>query len=285
MKNPLSNKSASFDPNDANKPIWRVQPNQLVSLLDMIKYPLDHMFGVVNAWFDLGLDQSPTLEEFKEKLLWIEKEAKFLGLKQSTKMSNNIYQQLLRKGNGYKDRDHDAYALQRIIEQEMGEIVFGYIPLDKTNYYEQEQLFGPLVAANFPQAADDIREAGNCFALMRYTACIFHLMRTLEYGLRALAKNLHVKTPRPIQVEDWGNIINVIDKKINLIETTRKRTPKRQVDLAFYHGAASQFRHFKDAWRNHAMHTQASYDEEAAKIVMNHVCNFMQHIATRLKEK
>lgn len=115
---------------------------------------------------------------------------------------------------------------------------------------------------------------------------IFHAMRVVEHGLRALARRLKVALPkkRHIDLEEWGKLISHIEGKIENIDNTRKRTPQREKDLEFYHGAASQFRHFKNAWRNHVMHGRASYDHEEAEKVLRHVHEFMDHIAARVKE-
>src|ERR1700687_6353897 len=43
--------------------------------------------------------------------------------------------------------------------------------------------FGYDVAKAFPRASDDILEATKCYALERYTASVFHLMRAIEIGL------------------------------------------------------------------------------------------------------
>lgn len=111
-------------------------------------------------------------------------------------------------------------------------------------------------------------------------------MRAVEHGLRSLAKNLRVRLPkkRHIDLEEWGNLIKHIEDKIDAIENMR-RTKRREAELEFYHGAASQFRHFKNAWRNHCMHSRATYELDEAAIVLRHVIEFMKHLAPRLGQK
>ena len=43
-----------------------------------------------------------------------------------------------------------------------------------------EAHFGKKVETAFPLAAEDISEAAHCLAFSRYTATMFHLMRTME---------------------------------------------------------------------------------------------------------
>lgn len=173
--------------------------------------------------------------------------------------------------------------LRNRINDEIRKHVFMYIPAEQAKYHNHFGLFGQDVRNRFPKANKEITEAGNCYAADNWTATVFHLMRAMEFGLRALARRLKVRLPKPIELEEWARIIVAIEKEILKIEQMPK-TRKRERDLEFYHGAASQFRHFKNAWRNHVMHTRSFYDEEEAGIVMRHVGEFMRHIATRLKE-
>jgi hypothetical protein len=55
--------------------------------------------------------------------------------------------------------------------------------------------------------------------------------------------------------------------------------------LQFCSEAASQFRYFKDAWRNHVAHSRASYDSREAFAIWEHTRDFMCSIAKRLAEK
>ena len=191
-------------------------------------------------------------------------------------------------GGGYSAGEfRDAlHILRERADDELQDIKFMFIPKDDTTLYEQDMLFGSEVAAAFPSASYDIKEAGSCLATNRATASVFHQMRALEFGLRALAKDLKIRLPkkRHIDLEDWGSLIDAIEGKIATIERTRRRTAKREADLQFYHGAAAQFRHFKNAWRNHVMHSRVNYEQEDAARALRHVDEFMRHIATRLKQ-
>jgi len=62
--------------------------------------------------------------------------------------------------------------------------------------------FGAEVEARFPSANEDIYEAAKCLALDRATACVMHLMRVCELGLKALATTINVQSQR-----DWGSYL------------------------------------------------------------------------------
>src|SRR5229473_6950447 len=69
----------------------------------------------------------------------------------------------------------------------LGRHRFAYIPEAAVPYFENEKLFGESVYNKFPDLREDIKDAGNCFAAALYTACVFHLMRIAEYGMRRIA--------------------------------------------------------------------------------------------------
>ena len=66
-------------------------------------------------------------------------------------------------------------------------------------------------------------EAGiDCYAIGHNTACIFHMTRVAEFGLRAIAKERGIKAvgrrkPTPIEWATWGLVIGEIEKAIEEI--------------------------------------------------------------------
>ena len=93
---------------------------------------------------------------------------------------------------------------------------FLWVAADRENLTDQDALFGKLVAAEFPSAAKDIMESGNCLAAECPTACVFHLMRASEIGLRALAKDRDMKFPdKPLELSEWGAILPKLDSIVS----------------------------------------------------------------------
>jgi len=91
--------------------------------------------------------------------------------------------------------------LQRRIEDEMEVRVFMAVDRIKADYFENPLLFGIEVAERLASANDDIVEAGTCLALGRGTACVMHLSRVVETGLRSIADTLDLP-----KRNDWANI-------------------------------------------------------------------------------
>jgi hypothetical protein len=74
-----------------------------------------------------------------------------------------------------------------------------------------QPLFGCDVAVKFPtEAAFEIDEASKCLALGRPTAAVFHLMRTMEVAVRAIARCLQIPDPLKPADRNWGAILGAI---------------------------------------------------------------------------
>lgn len=106
----------------------------------------------------------------------------------------------------------------------------------------------------FPSGKTEVEQAVDCYACEHNTACVFHLMRVAEYGLRALARERRVKLPkkRLLEWEGWNGVIVGIRKQVDLIGN-KPRGPARDAALGFDRGALEEFEGFKDAYRNNVM--------------------------------
>lgn len=135
-------------------------------------------------------------------------------------------------------------------------------------------------SANFQSAQRDSEEAGKCLAFDRGTACVFHLMRVMEVGLRALAASLNDPRLDPKRNPSWDSILKKCDEE--LAKPLKDRAPEWRQDDAFFSIAAAQLHAVKDAWRNPTMHVERHYDPEEAEDVWNAVRAFMRHLAKRL---
>jgi hypothetical protein len=137
----------------------------------------------------------------------------------------------------------------------------------------------------FTSAADDVVDAVNCLAADNNTACVFHLMRVAEFGLRALARERRVTLPkgRPLEWADWQQILDGIGTKVKAI-ANKPRGAARERALVFYNGVLAEFGAFKDAYRNNVMHARTSYDEHQARSTMLHVREFMERLAEKIDE-
>jgi HEPN domain-containing protein len=153
---------------------------------------------------------------------------------------------------------------------EMKSHLFFYVPEVRSKYYAGTvDMFGDEVKARFPSAIREIEGAGQAFACGLNTACVFHLMRIMEIGLRATATSLHISI-KP--TENWGEMLKQIS------------TANQGTEKSFYSGVRGSFAAVKDAWRNSTMHFDRSYSEKEAEEIIAAVKTFMRCLSIRLDE-
>lgn len=126
----------------------------------------------------------------------------------------------------------------------------------------------------------DVFCAVDCYALCHETASVFHCMRILEVGLRALAADVGLA----FELQQWQNIIEQIELKITAERKALPKGAEKNERLQFLSEAAKEFFYFKEGWRNHVSHGRGNYDENQALSVLEHVRTFMNHLASRLSE-
>src|SRR5206468_6948661 len=96
-------------------------------------------------------------------------------------------------GMNADELDAKIGSIQSMARNELKNKKFLYVSEELAEYYDNKSICGSKVAEKFGKALPDIIEAGNCYALGRPTACVFHLMRVIPYGMAVLAKKLKVK--------------------------------------------------------------------------------------------
>lgn len=163
------------------------------------------------------------------------------------------------------------------LEDDLVEHKFLYVQPSKLPYYMNQSLFGDPVNAKFSSVRGDIEEAGTCFAVGRNTAVVFHLMRVMEAGLRALAKELKAKFSPD---GPWGEILRNMKEPIENMPHKTRGQKKRKADFSAAHAHLDSV---KLAWRNDVMHPKESYKEEEAQQLLYNVRSFMQHLTEILK--
>jgi hypothetical protein len=254
---------------------------------------------IVRAIEERGSDSLPNereADETRKLIKRIEREAERLQLSRVLERlhefndDDELLQPLGNRRFTLAELRFQLEELHKDIQRTLPQNKFLMIPANKTKYYDQTELFGNMVYTNFESTRNDVLEVGNCFATGRNTACVFHCMRVLERGLHALVHELNSKFStninfsKGVEHTNWGNIIDKIESEIRELLKPTRQPRLAQSDLQFYSQAAKEFVYFKNTWRDDVSHSRSSYDPNEAKVVMEHVKAFMQHLATKLHE-
>jgi hypothetical protein len=172
-----------------------------------------------------------------------------------------------------KDQFHELY---RNVMRELQSEIFYHIPKERAQYSDpKEPLFGVAVYERFPRAIYDIEEAGKCLAFGRSTACVFHLMRVMEEGLKILAKALGIP-----YAPSWESYLDQINTRITAKHSTKSYKWKKVE--TFYKEVLGDLQMVKIAWRNPTMHIVRKYTPEEAEGVFGAVRTTMNRLAAEL---
>lgn len=185
---------------------------------------------------------------------------------------------LLNQKAGAKEIEQAVLELKNRLFDELCERQFLYVSPAKTKFYTEPMLFGRIVNDRFPTAIDDIEEAGKCLALGQATACVLHVIRVLEVGLKALAAALKIP-----YAPSWESYLRQIAAKID--EKHKNKTAKWKKDEKFYRDLSGDLIVIKQAFRNPTMHVGRKYGDEEAEQIFNSAKTFMSRLASHFNEK
>ena len=189
----------------------------------------------------------------------------------------------LRDGLLWSELGHHARALIEAIEGELKYRRFAFLQTQKAKLLDEFRKDWASVLEKFPNTAEDVEHAVECYALEQNTACVFHLMRVSELGLREIAKKVGVKLtdrgkPMPIEYATWDKVINGIKGRITAAHLKPKGAVRNR-QLQFYADATDQCTYIRDVWRNEVSHTRKSFNDGEAVGVMTRVRQFMELLA------
>jgi HEPN domain-containing protein len=165
-------------------------------------------------------------------------------------------------------------AFDRCIPLELETRIALVLPPAMAGHYEKAAPFGEEMEERFSSASYDIAEASKCLALGRTTSTVFHCMRIVERGLRAINSFLGLQDP---DNPNWGAWLNQIRVELD----SRK---KKWEEYDYFYGLYAQLQAIKTAQRNQTMHPASMYVEEEAKLIFDNTKFLMMKIVSRIDE-
>lgn len=286
---------------------WLVESFQLVSLLEMLEFSavkyvemvvaLERLTSIFNV--DVEIHTPFVTGEGKERITGplndFTENCKNMGLKTSAAFALQIVEKVNSnvsileslgtrqsdKSLSPQDLNTEISALRRIFYSELAGYDFMTVLPAKRDYYNKPLELFWKDGVRYDSAAVDVENAGKCFALNRHTACVFHLMRVMETGLRLLVTSLGYALPK--HNRSWHVILHRHLKDLHEPQP-ENRSPEWNANPEFYAEAAARLLAVKDAWRNKTMHVEINYDEDQAKDIWSHVSGFMRHLTTIIPE-
>ena len=150
-------------------------------------------------------------------------------------------------------------------------------------YYKAEFLFGEDVSKKFPSITADIEAAGKCYACDQTTASVFHSIRCLEAGIRAIARCLAVPDPTRGADRNWSNISKGIRDKME--SKWPQKTGRINGDAEIFDQLYGALAAMQNPYRNATMHLDSIYTAPDAIHLFEVVKGLMVRIAFRMDEQ
>jgi len=205
-----------------------------------------------------------------------------LSLPVTGKLIERLINQAQQQGCKFGEFVSEFNELLHRFTDELEDRLLFHIPSEHQKYFtESQKLMGDEVIAKFPSAIFDIEEAGKCLAITRETACVFHLMRIMEAGLRYLcveAASFGISIPDPDSNRSWSGWLDPIEKELR--KDRKLKTAEWNAIEPAYAQVAAHLRTVSTAWRNPTMHVGTKYTPEEAEDIFNATRGFMRHLST-----
>jgi len=171
--------------------------------------------------------------------------------------------------------------LQELIGSEMNAQTFLWVPPHPAVFYSKdaESMIGAQCCARFKSVQRELEEAAKCYSLARYTSCAFHLMRSTEAGVKALARAINYVPPH----DQWDLVFKRMKSEFALKPSQRPAHWQTHGD--FLETIWADLRAVSKAWRNDIAHLVDTYSEEEAKNLLTVIPMFLRDLAAQMNEK
>lgn len=259
---------------------WVFSPYSLVSWWDMEQFSAKAFYlmglylagarrGLERQSRELKIEPGPLTGYGAEMFVRVRSECQTLNLTVSLECINEFLESYAKGMTVGKILDALG-EVENTIRRELNGIKFFFLPAKQADFYDRKELFGPAVNTKFPAIQYDMVEAGNCFAMGRSTACVFHLMRIMEISVQQFGAKLGVVL---VGEKNWQNILDGINKSI-------KALPAKDPTTVAMSQASANLYAVKLAWRNEVMHPKDTYTLEEAGDLIRQVKIFMEQLET-----
>jgi hypothetical protein len=245
---------------------------------------LDKHEGTPNGGVIVHLVDDPVaVETMRGRARELQSSLLTLGTRQTSKAADR----LIHAVSGDSFSNPELVSLHREIDSrltdELSDITLLTLSSKERDFFEPpDPLFGVEFEAKFPSALFELDEAGKCFALGRATAAVFHLMRMMEIGVRAVARSLQISDPTRPAEKNWGNILREV--KSGIAVKWPNAAALAVGDGKVFGALHASLDAVKNPWRNSTMHVENKYTDEEAEHIFFAVKGFMKNLASRMDE-
>jgi hypothetical protein len=174
---------------------------------------------------------------------------------------------------------HGMDDLAHTVFGELEDQLFLWIPNHRSGWYgkKAEDIAGVEWCSRFPSTVPEIEEAAKCYAVGRYTASVFHLMRATESATKALGRALGMTPAHP----GWKLVFDEVYAQY------KNKRPRHAAWLTHENQlvqVSGDLRTISHIWRNDVAHFVDTYSEDNAREMFTIVPVFMRNISMMIDE-
>jgi hypothetical protein len=228
-----------------------------------------------------------SLRMMAETCAQLQKDCEGLGLRLTVSHIKRFREDVLQYGVAFAAmRTYLVEIQQRVWDELELKLFLALEPTEQEFYAEPLRDWG-FIIARFPNIRDDVEEARKCYALERYGASIFHLMRVTEAAALELGQLVDPHDHKP----QFGSVLKKID---NLIQKTQWHDwpSDAQPHKALFADVLPRLYAVKDSWRDKVSHfdthiipTSATSNRERAFDIYNSTVSLLNLLAERLPRR
>lgn len=220
--------------------------------------------------------------EYNEKITLLLQHATRLKMKSTLNQIGYMKDYFDRGGQSASELATMLTELHKRVHEDLDALIFLVVPSDKASFFDIDWLRNTSLFDAFPTAVfPEMQNAGRCYAFGQNEACMFHLMRIVDYGLRLVAASLTI----PYDARNWMGIGDAIQK--NMEAKYSVKTSDWKQSEPFYASILTDIQAISRGHRNPVIHEiEKKYDDKEAHYMLVVVEAFMSHLAKHgLKEQ
>lgn len=256
----------------------------MVSLLEMLRFAASDFQIIAMTMTQLQeldglqLRTDRGTEEFMDKIGLLVNHAQKIGMRSTIRQVENIRDYFSGDLHGKKSNEVALMIreLQVRIHEDLEERIMFVIPGDKAPFVDAAWLENGAIATSFPTTAlPEMRAAARCYAYGEDTACMFHLMRVVDFGLRRVAESIMGVDYSPV---NWNAVGSAIQTKME--QKYQKKPAEWKKAEPFYAGILMDIQAISRGHRNAVIHDlEKNYAERDSRYMLTVVQAFMEHLA------
>jgi hypothetical protein len=257
---------------------WNVAPFGLVTIYDMLRYAAEDFYKLSQDLTQLVNDpmlmtNPQNVEKLQSCMDVLHHHCSKLGLKMSLNQIGTIVD-ASRRGETVGQISAHIKQLQARVYEELDSKICFCIPQEKVHYWNPTWLLDTPIYDSFRSAWEEFQRAGHCYAFGENTACVFHLMRIVDFGLRQVAKSIGAE----YDARNWSGIGKKIQQKMEQKYDTKTDDWKKSEPM--YAEILTDIQAISRGHRNPVLHElEKKYEERDAQHMLNVVEGFMLHLA------